>query len=91
MLEQPPPSSAMCIVILGWRGMSVQMSWPTRAGWHTPDGASSCGTRRRQRAGHQWWSARRVELRSQCLLVLHQHSGRAVCESGTVPSRCILS
>ena len=91
MQEQPPPSGAMCIVILGLRGMSVPMSLPTRAGWHTPDGASSCGTRRSRRAGHQWWSARRVGLRSLCLLVLHQYSGRAVCERGTVPSRCILS
>ena len=77
MREQPPPSGAMCRVILGWRGMSVRMSWPTRAGWHTPDGASSCVTRRRQRAGHQWWSARRVGLRSHCLLELHQCRGWA--------------
>ena len=52
---------------------------PTRAGWHTPDGASSCVTRRRQRAGHHWWSARRVGLRTHCLLVLHQCRGWAVC------------
>ena len=52
---------------------------PPRAGWHTPDGASSCATRRRQRAGHHWWSAWRVGLRSHCLLGLHQCRGWAEC------------
>ena len=45
-----PPKPRLSAYRQAGRGM--QMSWPTRAGWHTPDGASSCGTRRRQRAGH---------------------------------------
>ena len=40
------------------------MSWPTRAGWHIPTGASFCLTGWLQRVDRQLWCAQHAGHRS---------------------------
>ena len=66
--------------------MNELMSWPTKAGWHTPYGTSSCVTRRRLRVDHQLLYARRAELSSQFLCSTWK-TLQSVCAGCTVPYR----